>query len=149
VAKEWRLVVRGETQISLIMIDIDYFKQFNDTYGHQEGDRCLRDVALAMQACLVRGTDLLARYGGEEFVCLLPETDLEGTKLIGERFRQAVLDLEIPHIKSEISDFVTISLGAASLFPTPEMEESTLIAEADKALYEAKAQGRNRVVGTS
>jgi len=142
----WRAMQRQVDNLSIIMIDIDYFKPYNDFYGHAGGDDCLRDVALAMQKSITRTTDLLARYGGEEFVCVLPATDNQGAKHIAETIRQAVELLALPHEKSCVSKVVTISLGVATIIPEPNILLSNFMNIADHALYLAKEEGRNRVV---
>ncbi|GGJ79258.1 diguanylate cyclase (GGDEF)-like protein/PAS domain S-box-containing protein [Anoxybacillus voinovskiensis] len=148
-AREWRLAARNKTPISLIMLDIDFFKSFNDTYGHQRGDECLQQVAKTLEQTLKRPTDLVARYGGEEFAVILPNTDLNGAYTVAEQLRKNVEELHIPHAGSLISRYVTISLGVATMKPAHASDEvKQLIALADEALYKAKQNGRNRV-GTS
>ena len=115
---EWNRSRRNSTNLSLIMLDIDYFKGYNDTYGHQGGDDCLKQVASVIQDTLGRSTDLLCRYGGEEFCVILPETDEEGAKRVGEKIRVAIEALEIPHNGSKICPSVTISVGTATMIPT-------------------------------
>ncbi len=144
--QEWRRVFRDGKQLSLIMGDIDYFKKFNDHYGHQAGDDCLVQVAKALKGAILRPADLAARYGGEEFVLLLPEVDPEGTQHVGARVIEAIAKLKIEHQASEISEIVTMSFGAATLTPSAQHSPADLIALADKALYQAKEQGRNRIV---
>lgn len=143
---EWRRSVRKNLPISLVLVDIDYFKYYNDTYGHQGGDECLRTVAQAMNGYMQRTTDLVARFGGEEFVALLPETSLEGALVVAERLRSLVEKLGLENRRSEFG-IVTLSIGVATCFPQDEMEEATIIGAADKALYQAKQEGRNRVHG--
>ncbi len=142
---EWNRSCRNATCLSLIMLDIDYFKAYNDTYGHQGGDDCLRQVASAVQDALGRTTDLLCRYGGEEFCVILPETDEVGAKKVGEKVRLAIETLNIPHVGSEILPWVTISVGTATMLPTMFAASKDLILKADKALYQAKHEGRNCV----
>ena len=142
---EFRRARRNGKPLSLIMIDIDYFKNYNDNYGHQAGDTCLKEVANALNGGLHRPGDLLARYGGEEFVVVLPCTDAEGTYRIAENMRACVEALNLPHAASSIADHVTISLGVASLMPHHTRELDELQISADKALYQAKRTGRNRV----
>lgn len=127
------------------MIDIDYFKVFNDTYGHQEGDKCLQRVASAISGTVHRPGDLAARYGGEEFVVLLANTDAKGAAFVAETMRAKAEVSQIPHVNSRVTDRVTISLGVATMLPTEVVEPSALIAAADQALYQAKHEGRNRV----
>ncbi len=142
---EWERAKRAGRPISLLLIDIDFFKKYNDIMGHPKGDKCLREVAQAISANLRKGIDLVARYGGEEFVVVLPETDLSQAKKIAERIREAVMDLKIPHPGSDVYDRVTVSVGVASLIPREGMRKEQLIKMADEALYIAKKRGRNRV----
>ncbi|MCC3489481.1 MAG: diguanylate cyclase [Microcoleus sp. PH2017_16_JOR_D_A] len=142
---EWRRLAREEAPLSLIMCDIDYFKLYNDTYGHQPGDECLRQVAQVLQCSVKRSADLVARYGGEEFAVVLPNTDIEGAACVAERIAQQVRDLQIPHAQSGVSEYVTLSLGVACCIPAPMSQPATLIAIADESLYRAKAAGRDRV----
>ncbi|MDP2135038.1 MAG: diguanylate cyclase [Sulfuritalea sp.] len=143
---EWRRVTRESRTLSLLMIDVDFFKLYNDTYGHQGGDECLRRVARALSDVVKRPSDAVARYGGEEFAILLPATDLEGSCVVAERIRAAVEDLALPHAKSEVADCVTVSIGVASTVAALDGDQSQLVGAADKALYQAKKAGRNRVV---
>ncbi|NET16544.1 MAG: diguanylate cyclase, partial [Okeania sp. SIO1H6] len=145
-AVEWRRHLREQQFLSLIMIDIDYFKRYNDHYGHQGGDDCLIRVAQAISQVPQRPTDLVARYGGEEFAVILSNTNIEGAFTIAEFIRQAIASLFIPHAQSEVSQFVTLSLGVASIIPNFEDTAEDLIGLADEALYEAKRQGRDRVI---
>jgi diguanylate cyclase (GGDEF)-like protein/PAS domain S-box-containing protein len=142
---EWRRLAREEAPLSLIMCDIDYFKLYNDTYGHQAGDECLRQVAAVIQHSVKRAADLVARYGGEEFVVVLPNTDIEGATCVAEMIAQQVRALQIVHAKSAVSEYVTLSLGVACCIPAPKSEPGALIALADESLYQAKASGRDRV----
>lgn len=146
---EWLRAVRDQTPLSLIIGDIDFFKAFNDTYGHQAGDDCLKMVAVALKDALKRPADIVARYGGEEFAAVLPDTDLDGAIIVAEAMRLGVEDLGIPHNKpvylTKISNKVTISLGVASVIPNEDFSPERLISMADKALYKAKEEGRNRV----
>ncbi|MCC3514357.1 MAG: diguanylate cyclase [Microcoleus sp. PH2017_18_LLB_O_A] len=142
---EWRRLAREEAPLSLIMCDIDYFKLYNDTYGHQPGDECLRQVAQILQCSVKRSADLVARYGGEEFAVVLPNTDIEGAACVAERIAQQVRDLQILHAQSAVSEYVTLSLGVACCIPAPMSQPATLIAIADESLYRAKAAGRDRV----
>ncbi len=141
----WDLACRESSVISVVMIDIDYFKRYNDYYGHQEGDKCLKMVAGALESSLRRKVDLVARYGGEEFACIMPSTNLKGATLMAEQFRQNVLALKIPHDYSPVERFVSVSLGVASVNPTSLHSQELLIGNADEALYQAKKTGRNRV----
>jgi diguanylate cyclase (GGDEF)-like protein len=142
---EWKRALRTGTPISLVMMDIDYFKLYNDNYGHGMGDICLRQVAAALAAALTRPSDLLARYGGEEFVALLPDTDAEGARMIAERLRSSVEAMQLPHEHSDASSCVTISVGLASTIPKSEGASPELFKQADQMLYSAKETGRNKV----
>ncbi len=143
-AGEWRRGARRQDPVSLAMIDIDFFKQYNDRYGHPVGDRCLRRVAGALRDS-VRSTDLVARYGGEEFCFILPSTDCESALTVAERGRKAVCCLNEPHVDST-HGIVTVSIGLSSMIPSDAASFDYLIESADAALYAAKHQGRNRVV---
>ncbi len=140
----WNLAVRISMPVSMILMDIDFFKQYNDLYGHQEGDHCLVQIAQALSKIIVRKTDFLARYGGEEFVCILPNTPIEDTFIIAEKLRESVRLLQIPHADSTVEKIVTISAGVASKFPTKNLSYTALIQAADEALYKAKKTGRNK-----
>lgn len=142
---EWRRCLRSRRPLALVLLDIDYFKQFNDLYGHPRGDACLRVVAGELRSRLGRSHDLVARYGGEEFVCLLPECDLEGASKIARVLCRAVRALGIVHAGSAVADVVTISVGVASQVPDAAGSPEALLASADACLYRAKQQGRNRV----
>ena len=144
--KEWKSSLRSKTPISLVMLDIDFFKLYNDHYGHQGGDNCLKKVARGLDSALHRETDFLARYGGEEFSAVLPNTDLKGALRVAEEMRLAVKALRIEHAKSKVSDIVSISLGVSSEIPQLGSEPEILIAAADQALYKAKENGRDRVM---
>jgi diguanylate cyclase (GGDEF)-like protein len=146
-AAEWGRANRHNTWLSLIMVDIDKFKQYNDTYGHQGGDACLKTVADILVSDAQRSADLVARYGGEEFALILPGTDLEGGVFVAERLRAAVEEARIAHAASLVSDHVTLSLGVAAMLPRCDDTQVSLVAAADKALYQAKQEGRNRVRG--
>lgn len=143
--KEWKRAIRQQNTISLIMLDIDFFKLYNDHYGHQGGDDCLKVVAAALEETLHRDTDFLARYGGEEFSAILPDTKQEGAMKIAETMRAAVQDKKLPHAKSKVSDYVSISVGVGTCIPERGSTPDSLIAIADQALYQAKETGRNRV----
>jgi diguanylate cyclase (GGDEF)-like protein len=144
-AKEWKWMLREQRPLSLILCDVDFFKQYNDTYGHLQGDQCLRAVAHSLRKQLHRPGDLVARYGGEEFAAILVGTDLEGAQVVAGSFLQAVRQLQIPHRSSSVEQYVTLSVGVASLLPEAELEPEVLVDLADQALYLAKRQGRNRV----
>lgn len=143
---EWNRMRREQQPISIILGDIDYFKPYNDTYGHQAGDQCLRLVAETLQAGVKRSSDLVARYGGEEFAIILPHTSIEGASQIAEDLRQQIAQLAIPHSASLIGEHVTVSLGVASQIPQMNHVPEELIEQADRALYQAKSEGRDRVV---
>lgn len=143
---EWLRGLRTMTTLSLLMIDIDHFKQFNDTYGHQAGDSCLARVAAALAASVHRPGDVVARYGGEEFVCLLPETGLDGAEAIGRTLLDAIRNLRIPHEASSAADHLTISIGAATAQISASGSAAALLAAADENLYKAKQNGRDRIV---
>ena len=141
---EFKHAKRARSSLGLIMLDIDYFKPFNDHYGHGKGDDCLVKVAAALQKTINRPKDLLARYGGEEFAVILPDTDLESTRYIAEKMRLAVESLMIKHEFSDIASVITISLGGVACIPNGDSPEK-ILQVADKALYQAKEKGRNRV----
>lgn len=143
--REWSLAERNNLAMSLIFIDVDYFKLFNDVYGHQAGDDCLRQVACTINESLKRPADLAARYGGEEFVVLLPGTEKAGAVVLAEEIRLRVERLKIPHTSASAHKDVTISLGVGVMVPARNLLSSELIKIADNALYKAKNSGRNRV----
>lgn len=141
----WNMAIRVTMPVSMILLDIDLFKQYNDNYGHQEGDTCLIQIAQTLSGIIVRKTDLLARYGGEEFVCILPNTDIDSAFIIAENLRLSVVSLKIPHACSPADKIVTISAGIATKYPSKNSSFSSLIKSADDALYRSKATGRNKV----
>jgi len=143
--REWATARREKRPLSLIMIDIDFFKHYNDTYGHQAGDDCLKRIASTLDAVSKRSTDLVARYGGEEFVLMLPNTDMQHAQRLAEHCRKDIAALHIPHASSAAANVVTISVGVVAALPVPEMRAAELIEAADQALYRAKDGGRNRV----
>ena len=144
--KEWNSAARNNHTLSLLMMDIDFFKQYNDSYGHQQGDRCLQSVAQVIAGLLHRPRDLFARYGGEEFAIILPETELEGAQNVADAIMQAIDALYIPHQSSSISSHVTLSIGVATTRPFFEGGgPEQLVKHADEALYRAKEDGRHRV----
>ncbi len=142
--REWRRMQRSKQPLSLLLIDIDYFKRYNDCYGHQQGDLCLFQVAQKLKQAVYRVPDFVGRYGGEEFVVVLPETNKAGAVSIAQRIQAGIAALNIPHQDSEVSHRVTLSIGIATLIPSPKTSPKLLIAKADKALYTAKNKGRNR-----
>lgn len=142
---EWKRCQRAGAPLSLLLIDIDYFKQFNDAYGHQAGDQCLKAVAAALNESLFRVEDSVARYGGEEFAAILPGTDAAGALAVAERMRASASELRIPH-KHGVDSFVSCSIGIASVDPAAEQTAEQLLQAADHSLYEAKHAGRNRIV---
>ena len=140
--QEWRRSRREGDRLSLVLCDVDFFKAYNDAYGHQAGDDCLRRLARALERSIWRPADLVARYGGEEFALVLPATDARGSAAIAERVRQNIEALKIPHQRSPVHHYVTLSIGIASQIAT-EISVDELVARADRALYEAKNRGRN------
>ncbi|MBE9227272.1 diguanylate cyclase [Phormidium sp. LEGE 05292] len=144
--QEWQRLARAKQPLSLVMCDVDYFKAYNDYYGHQGGDDCLRQIALAMNRAVKRPADLLARYGGEEFVVILPNTEIQGAVSVAQAIQKEIQQLKMPHAKSDVSEYVTLSLGVSGVIPHQNLAPEKLIATADEALYEAKKQGRNRVL---
>ncbi|AAN49727.1 diguanylate cyclase [Leptospira interrogans] len=140
---EWKRCWRTEASIALIMLDIDHFKLYNDTYGHQGGDQCLKQVASAIRDCARRAGDVAARYGGEEFAIILPETTESNAVVVSRNILENIENLGIPHSASKTNSIVTVSIGMATLSPSPENSITELIERADKALYLAKEEGRN------
>lgn len=145
-AKEWARARRTGAALSVLMVDIDLFKVHNDTYGHQAGDLCLKQVAVTLKEMVKRPADLVTRYGGEEFGVILPEVGAKGALVVAENMRVAVAGLKLPHVNSVTGHDVTISVGVASTIPANEGLPQALVAAADKALYQAKAVGRNQVI---
>lgn len=143
-AAEVKRANRGRQDLSLIMCDVDYFKKYNDHYGHIAGDRCLKGIGEALHATFRRAGDLSARYGGEEFAVILPETRPETALLLAEQFRHAVMSRAIPHVHSGVSGVVTVSIGVVGAQATGDHDASWFVAEADRALYRSKEGGRNR-----
>lgn len=139
--------IRDSEELSALMVDIDCFKEFNDNYGHVQGDICLRKIADSIKHSLKRPLDFVARYGGEEFIILLPETNLEGAVKVAQSIKEKVENLEVVHKYSKAAEVVTVSIGAVSLVPSKVNSIDEIVDNADKALYKAKNQGRNRVVG--
>ncbi len=143
---EWRRAAREQTPLSLLMIDVDYFKAFNDNFGHLEGDEALRQVAKAIRSSSSRPSDLPARYGGEEFALVLPNTSPGGARLLAEKLRITVAGLNIAHVAPAPGASLTVSIGVTTIVPQPGSNCRELIQEADKGLYLAKNDGRNKVV---
>lgn len=141
---QWRICYREKKPLSIIMMDIDFFKKYNDGYGHQGGDDCLKAVAKALNEALHRPGDFIARYGGEEFVVILPNTDAKGAAEVAEHLRANVQAKNIPHAYSAAANHVSVSLGVASVQPDDASTPEKLLAMADAALYKSKEQGRNR-----
>ncbi len=144
---EWRRAARDGSALALLMLDVDHFKRFNDRYGHQAGDDCLRRVACAIKGGLLRPGDLVARYGGEEFACILPGTDFEGALAVGAGIEHIVRGLRIEHADSDVSDTVTVSIGVATSLPDRDADPARLLALADAQLYRAKHSGRGHACG--
>lgn len=147
IESEWHRHFRNQTPLSMIICDIDFFKYYNDTYGHQAGDVCLQKVARTIEASSYRSSDLVARYGGEEFGAILPDTSFTSAKIIAERIRTAVKNLKIEHSNSKAAPYITLSLGFSTITPGPDNSFQNLVAFADQALYEAKENGRNQSIG--
>jgi diguanylate cyclase (GGDEF)-like protein/PAS domain S-box-containing protein len=143
--QEWANAQRTRQPLSLILLDIDYFKAYNDYYGHIGGDDCLRRVAQALTSVAMRPRDFIGRFGGEEFVLLLPDTDAQAAATIAERCRRTILDLRIPHEESAVSEYLSISLGVDTVIPQPGANANDFVSAVDTRLYKAKQSGRNRV----
>ncbi|MFE4106174.1 GGDEF domain-containing response regulator [Almyronema epifaneia] len=144
--QEWQRSRRLQKPLSLMLCDIDYFKAYNDTYGHPQGDRCLHQVAQLIRQTVKRASDFVARYGGEEFALILPNTPLKGAERLCQKVQQQLQQQPIDHIGSALGSRLTLSIGVASLIPSADSTSAELVSLADKALYQAKAQGRNRFV---
>lgn len=144
--REWRRLAREQQSLSLILTDIDLFKTYNDNYGHQAGDDCIRTVAKTIHQVVQRPSDLVARYGGDEFAIILPDTSVDGAMVVAETIQAAVRAAAIPHAVAEGDQFITLSLGVASMTADADVPPRTLVARADEALYQAKSQGRSRIV---
>lgn len=143
---EWEQCKRCQHQLSLLMIDVDYFKLYNDNYGHQAGDQCLRKIASVLSNCARQSSDIVSRYGGEEFAIILPDIEKEMAMDLAEKIRREVEEMKVIHEYSIVSDYVTISLGLCTVIPTEESSVEEFIGYADEALYEAKKENRNKVV---
>jgi diguanylate cyclase (GGDEF)-like protein len=142
---EWGRGARTGQSLALLMIDVDKFKEYNDQHGHLRGDDCLIAVAQILDDCMQRAGDFIARYGGEEFVALLPESDIEGAFNVAEECLAAIRAAKLPHVTSNVSPYVTVSIGVAAMLPIYERSNTMLIEQADIALYQAKQNGRNRI----
>jgi diguanylate cyclase (GGDEF)-like protein len=142
--QEWRRMAREQQPLALILCDIDFFKQYNDTYGHPAGDDCLRQVSAMLQACAKRPADLAARYGGEEFILTLPKTPIEGAIELAQRIQAQLSQLRLPHATSQVSAHLTLSMGIATMIPQLIRSPNELVEIADQALYRAKQEGRDR-----
>jgi diguanylate cyclase (GGDEF)-like protein/PAS domain S-box-containing protein len=142
---EWSNARRSRQPLSLIMLDIDHFKEFNDHYGHVQGDECLIRVAKVLSTAATRSRDFIARFGGEEFVLVLPESDAEAAAKVAERCRQLIFKEQIPHARSPVSGVLTISVGVGSIMPSHQDQPMAFVEATDKKLYLAKQQGRNRI----
>ena len=143
-AEEWKRTRRNGSPLSLAIIDVDFFKRYNDHHGHQAGDTCLRRVAQALAVTLTRPADMLARYGGEEFACILPETGSEGAFDVAKKLEACVRAERIPHGDSTVDDNVTVSVGVAMRDGNGDDTIAQLLADADRQLYRAKAEGRGK-----
>jgi diguanylate cyclase (GGDEF)-like protein len=135
---------RSESLLSLMMIDIDFFKRYNDTYGHVEGDKCLKTVAKTLSQCITRADDFVARYGGEEFIVVLPNTDEQGARLIADKMLKNIRDLRLPHEQSEAADYVTVSIGGTTGKVLHTHNTGDFVKRADELMYKSKQEGRNR-----
>jgi len=144
--REWCRATREQQPLSLILCDVDYFKAYNDYYGHLQGDECLIQVAQAISQVVRRPADLVARYGGEEFVVILPNTDGSGAVQVAQLIQEQIRQLQSPHVKSDVSPYITLSLGISSIIPSCKMSSEQLVNAADRALYQAKQQGRNQII---
>lgn len=146
--QEWIRAQRAQTPIGVLFIDLDFFKAFNDLYGHAAGDSCLKNISTVLQK-RIREQDLPARYGGEEFVCILPDTTIDGVQQVGNDILNEIRALSIPHNHSAINEKVTISIGGTAIIPNSDLYPNILIETADKLLYQAKNNGRNRLITQS
>ncbi|NES95827.1 MAG: diguanylate cyclase [Desertifilum sp. SIO1I2] len=144
--QQWERLAKEQAPISLILVDVDYFKLYNDTYGHLAGDDALRQVARAIAQAVNQPAHLVARYGGEEFAVILPNTDAEEAIAITTAIQENISELQLPHSTSQVSEFVTLSLGTATVIPQLDISAVSLILAADRGLYQAKAQGKNQFV---
>ncbi|MEY3827987.1 MAG: hypothetical protein RLZZ148_2810, partial [Cyanobacteriota bacterium] len=145
-AQEWSRLAREKNPLSLVLCDVDFFTEYNNNYGHLQGDNCLKQVAKSLEKSVRRPGDLVARYGGEEFVIILPNTDEEGALQVAQNMCSNIENLGIDHQFGLGNKLVTISAGVATIIPTPDLEDTTLIERADQALLLAKRRGKNQVV---
>ncbi|WP_429160014.1 diguanylate cyclase [Desulfitispora alkaliphila] len=143
--EEWKRSIREKQPLSLIIMDIDFFKEFNDKYGHMRGDECLTTIAKEVERTLKRSTDMCAKYGGEEFIVILPNTNAQGAMIIAEKIKENVENLSIPHTNSRVSNVVTVSLGLNTIIPSQDDKIEDFINKADQALYMSKKNGRNKI----
>jgi two-component system chemotaxis family response regulator WspR len=143
---EWRRAARENGDLSMLMIDVDNFKLYNDTHGHVAGDEVLRHIASTVEACISRSSDLAARFGGEEFAVVLSGTAIDGVRMLAEKICHTIGALQMPHASSPTSAYVTVSIGGATATPADDAAMTTLIKAADRALYQAKREGKNRAV---
>ncbi|MEN9567547.1 MAG: hypothetical protein RLZZ69_2743 [Cyanobacteriota bacterium] len=144
--REWQLAKREQFSLAVILLDIDYFKLYNDRFGHQQGDTCLQQVAQALLKAVKRPTDLVARYGGEEFAVVLPRTSANNALKVAERIRQQIKTLSLTHPDSLVGDYVSLSIGVSAVIPCSKYTKKQLLVTADRALYQAKKQGRDRAM---
>ena len=147
--REWQEARRNVQPLSLLLFDVDFFKNYNDHYGHVEGDECLKRVAQALAGAAHRPSDFLARYGGEEFVLLLPASDANAARAVAERCRQAIFKAQIAHAVSTVGQLLTVSIGAGTTVPSEHGDPVRFLDEVDRRLYRAKHLGRNRLVDTA
>jgi diguanylate cyclase (GGDEF)-like protein len=146
--KEWKRLKRERVPIGVILCDIDFFKRYNDNYGHVAGDKCLKEVAQGIKRAVKRPADLVARYGGEEFAVILINSDVNGAMKVAEDIRKEIQELQIPHIDSDVSDHVSLSMGVSSIVPTDTHVPESFVNYVDKFLYKAKKTGRDRIVAS-
>jgi two-component system, cell cycle response regulator len=146
ITQEWSRCDREREHLSVLLCDVDYFKAYNDTYGHQAGDSCLYEVAKGIERAVKRPADIAFRYGGEEFAVILPHTNGEGAIKVAEEIQEQIQNLNLIHATSKIGNTVTLSVGVASIVPNTQTSSHNLISTADSALYDAKIQGRNRII---
>jgi diguanylate cyclase (GGDEF) domain len=143
--REWKHALKKQGFLSLLFIDIDFFKAYNDFYGHLEGDYCLQQIAKALKRSLLRPSDMVARYGGEEFTMILPATNIPGAIEVAQNINKNIANLKIPHVMSKINAYVTVSIGIISMIPTNTFSYIDFVNKADMAMYKSKKNGRNRI----